>query len=72
MGCELRRTEMIILQLHRDDLQICRYRRSGAGSRLPWGSRGRRFKSCRPDGRTGGVLFAGMPPDRVFTSANAG
>ncbi len=68
----MRRTDLNGRQLHRFTCRNRRNCRSTKLSRLPWGSRGRRFKSCRPDGRTGGVLFAGMPPDRVFTSANAG
>jgi hypothetical protein len=33
-----------------------------AWSGSAWGSRGRRFKSCRPDGWQGGTLRIGVPP----------
>jgi hypothetical protein len=40
------------------------------GSALDWGSRGRRFKSCRPDGTMGGFLSTGEPPISVSTCAD--
>jgi hypothetical protein len=37
------------------------------GSALDWGSRGRRFKSCRPDGEMGGSFSTREPPIGVST-----
>jgi hypothetical protein len=36
-----------------------------------WGSRGRRFKSCRPDGEMGGFLTTREPPIGVSTCRNS-
>jgi hypothetical protein len=45
------------------DCRSYRPRRSAPLSRLAWGSRGRRFKSCRPDGLQGGIHQVGCRPD---------
>ena len=39
------------------------------GSALDWGSRGRRFKSCRPDGEIGRCLFRRCRPICLLTCA---
>jgi hypothetical protein len=41
------------------------------GSALDWGSRGRRFKSCRPDGHDGRFSTTGGAAHRLSTSGNA-
>ncbi len=48
---------------------IHRSQRSGcgaAGSALPWGGRGRKFKSCHSDQKRGCVRFDGLPRFSLF------
>jgi hypothetical protein len=67
---QLRSTDLNRREQPRRDLRIRCLRWSNGLLRLPWGSRGRRFKSCRPDGRMGGGRLSRPPPIPMSTCGN--
>jgi hypothetical protein len=70
IGPELPETCLNSSQLSWRDLRISCLSCSEHFVGPPWGSRGRRFKSCRPDGAMGGFLIAREPPVSVSTCGN--
>jgi hypothetical protein len=71
IGPELTETFLNGSQWSRCDLRISCLSCSACFVGPPWGSRGRRFKSCRPDGVVGDSSHCEEPPINLSTSGSA-
>jgi hypothetical protein len=71
VGPELSETFLNSPGRFRRDLRILCFSSSVHCAGRPWGSRGRRFKSCRPDGAMGGSLHNREPSISLSISGNA-
>jgi hypothetical protein len=71
IGLELSETFLNGPEWFQRDLRILCSSSSAHCVGRPWGSRGRRFKSCRPDGMMGGFLTTREPPISLSTCDNA-